>query len=130
MAAVTTVPGPDSWALSTRRPRSPRVATPRGRRTSRTTFLRRRIAIAVLALGVVVVAGQAGAALGSSPLTAPGRRPTASSVKNIVVQPGDTLWGIAQRLAPGQDPRPVVDQLAAVYGDGPLVPGETLHWSR
>jgi Tfp pilus assembly protein FimV len=109
---------------------SPRVATPRGRRTSHTTFLRRRIAIAVLALGVVVVAGQAGAALGSSPLTAPGRRPTASSVGTIVVQPGDTLWAIAERLAPGQDPRPVVDQLAAVYGAGPLVPGETLHWSR
>jgi len=130
MAAVTTVPGPDVWALSTRRTQSPRVATPRGRRTSRTTFIRRRIAIAVLAVGVVVVAGQAGAALGSSPLTAPGRRPTASSVTNIVVRPGDTLWAIAQRLAPGQDPRPVVDQLGAVYGDGPLVPGETLHWSR
>jgi hypothetical protein len=109
---------------------SPRVATPRGRRTSRTTFLRRRIAIAVLALGVVVVAGQAGAALGSSPLTAPGRRPTASSVRTIVVQPGDTLWVIAERLAPGQDPRPVVDELAAVYGNQPLQPGETLHWSR
>jgi Tfp pilus assembly protein FimV len=28
-----------------------------------------------------------------------------------VVQPGDTLWSIAQRVAPGQDPRPVVDRL-------------------
>jgi len=28
-----------------------------------------------------------------------------------VVQPGDTLWSIAHRVAPGQDPRPVVDRL-------------------
>jgi hypothetical protein len=28
-----------------------------------------------------------------------------------VVQPGDTLWSIARRVAPGQDPRPVVDGL-------------------
>ena len=29
------------------------------------------------------------------------------------VKPGDTLWGIARRVAPGRDPRPVVDQLIA-----------------
>ena len=28
-----------------------------------------------------------------------------------VVQPGDSLWSIARRVAPGQDPRPVVDRL-------------------
>jgi LysM domain-containing protein len=28
-----------------------------------------------------------------------------------VVEPGDTLWSIARRVAPGQDPRPVVDGL-------------------
>jgi len=28
-----------------------------------------------------------------------------------VVQPGDSLWSIARRVAPGQDPRPVVDGL-------------------
>jgi Tfp pilus assembly protein FimV len=26
-----------------------------------------------------------------------------------VVEPGDTLWSIARRVAPGRDPRPVVD---------------------
>lgn len=29
------------------------------------------------------------------------------------VKPGDTLWSIARRIAPGQDPRPVVDALIA-----------------
>jgi hypothetical protein len=28
-----------------------------------------------------------------------------------VVEPGDTLWSIATRVAPGRDPRPVVDGL-------------------
>ena len=28
-----------------------------------------------------------------------------------VVEPGDTLWSIARRVAPGRDPRPVVDAL-------------------
>lgn len=27
------------------------------------------------------------------------------------VKPGDTLWGIARRIAPGRDPRPVIDKL-------------------
>jgi Tfp pilus assembly protein FimV len=28
---------------------------------------------------------------------------------HYVVQPGDTLWSIARRVAPARDPRPVVD---------------------
>ena len=44
----------------------------------------------------------------------------------VVVQAGDTLWGIARRLAPGGDVRPVVDRLAAAHGTGPLQPGERL----
>jgi len=129
MTAVTTVPGFEVRVLP-RRLTSPRVATPRSRRTSPTTFRRRRIVAAVLAAGVVVVAGQAGGALGGSPLAAPERRPTASSVQTVVVQPGDTLWAIARRLAPGEDPRPLVDQLAVAHGSGPLLPGQVLRWSR
>lgn len=47
---------------------------------------------------------------------------------SYVVRDGDTLWSIATRLAPGEDPRPVVDAIAATNGvdAGALVPGQTL----
>jgi LysM domain len=34
-----------------------------------------------------------------------------------VVQPGDTLWSIAERLEPNADPRPVVAKLRELTGD-------------
>lgn len=126
MAAVTTVTGHGARAFPMTHPEPVRVATPRTSRTSPTTFRRRRIVTAVLALGVVVVTGQAGAALGGSSLAAPERRPSLTASRTLVVRPGDTLWGIAHRFAPDEDPRPVVDALVAVYGSGPLTPGETL----
>ena len=47
---------------------------------------------------------------------------------SYVVREGDTLWSIARRLAPGTDPRRVVDQLVRANGvdPGSLVPGQTL----
>jgi len=46
----------------------------------------------------------------------------------VVVRPGDTLWLIARRVAPGQDPRGVVDAIVGANGveAGSLVPGQTL----
>jgi hypothetical protein len=126
MAAVTTVTGIGARAFPMTRPEPVRVATPRSSRTSPATFRRRRIVFAVLALGVVVVTGQAGAALGGSSLAAPERRPSLTASRTVVVQTGDTLWAIAHRMAPNEDPRPIVDALVAAYGSGPLIPGATL----
>ena len=61
------------------------------------------------------MAGRAGAALGSDSLAAPGRGP---SVTRYVVHSGDTLWSAAHHLAPGADPREVVDALIDARGDG------------
>jgi nucleoid-associated protein YgaU len=45
-----------------------------------------------------------------------------------VVRPGDTLWSIAERLRPGEDPRPLVDAIERANGisAGDLVPGQSL----
>ena len=133
MAAVTTVPGfgaPMGPAI----PRyAPRGATPRGGRVTPTTYRRRRLAVATLALGLVVVAAQAGAALGGLPLASPERRSTAVPASSgpatgtrVVVRPGDSLWSLAARLAPGEDLRPIVDELSSARGGAPLVPGEVI----
>jgi hypothetical protein len=136
MAAVTTIPGPGVPAIfpSIRR-HAPRGATPRVPRVSRGTYLRRRLAVVGLALGLVVVTAEAGVALGGSPLAAPERHPAAAiltspTVQPVVVRPGDTLWTIAERLAPGEDPRPVVDEVQVARHGAPLEPGETILWPR
>jgi LysM repeat protein len=45
-----------------------------------------------------------------------------------VVEPGDTLWGIATRVAPGTDPGPVIDGIERANGidAGSIVPGQQL----
>jgi Tfp pilus assembly protein FimV len=124
MAAVTTTTGGHLGyrADPTIRPRP---------RASATTYRRRRAAAAGLALVIVLVAAQAGGALGDQPLAVSERRPAFSSAStgvHYVVEPGDSLWSIAEELEPGEDPRPVVDALAEARGDAPLIPGETIVW--
>jgi hypothetical protein len=75
---------------------------------------------------LVLVMAQAGAALGGSALATPERRPAV--LDHTIVRPGDSLWAVAQRLAPGEDPRPVVDALAQARHGEPLVPGERVEW--
>jgi hypothetical protein len=123
MAAVTTHPGFDAPVVA-RHLSVVRDATPRTPRASRATYRRRRLLACALVLGAVVVAGEAGSALGGSPLATPERRPTLSNT--VVVQQGDTLWSLVQRAEPTADPRPIVDALSEARDGAPLVPGETI----
>jgi LysM repeat protein len=52
----------------------------------------------------------------------------ASAPAEVVVVPGDTLWSIAERVAPGRDPRAVVDQLRRINGlpSGEVAAGQRL----
>src|SRR4029453_15428133 len=76
------------------------------------------IALAVALLTVVVTVP--GIALG-------GGRGQAQPTFESVTQPGDTAWGLARRLAPDRDPRPLVDQLLQVNDvHGPLRAGQRL----
>jgi len=117
--------------------RSVRPAQP-VRPVSRATYWCRRAFVAALVVGLVLLMAQAGAALGGSSLATPGRSTTsagasvasasASAVRHTVVRPGDSLWSVASRLAPGSDPRPVVDALSEARNGAPLTPGETVEW--
>ena len=139
MAAVmiTDRPAPPRTHADPAGPRRPRLRvvteptpTPRvrpARRVSAATFRRRRLGALVGVVAVVLLAGRAGAALGSEPLAAPERGP---SVTRYVVHSGDTLWSAAHHLAPNADPREVIDTLIDARGDGPLMPGEVLRWQR
>jgi hypothetical protein len=95
---------------------------------------------AVAALGVLVLALVVAAvsvrtlpaldALAAEPAPAPASAGAATPVVppsgSYVVQPGDTLWSIAESLAPDGDVRPLVDQLAERAGPGPLQAGARL----
>ena len=90
---------------------------PAPRLPDRATRIRRRRLVALLAVVVLALALVSGvravsglAAVDSSP------RPEPISGTEYVVQPGDTLWTIAGRIAPDDDPRAVVDALRAANG--------------
>jgi nucleoid-associated protein YgaU len=129
MTAVLTTPRFESRPAVTPTARrvGPRPVARREARPSSVTRWRRRAVAGAVGLTVLVAAGKAGAALGGSPLAVPERRP---AVTRYVVQPGDSLWAIAERIEPDRDPRPVVDALTTARGDGPLVPGEVVTWQR
>jgi LysM repeat protein len=77
------------------------------------------VAVALLALGVVWLARAA----------APSSPPARPSVPAVVtVQPGDTLWSVAGRVAPDRDPRDEVARLQQRnhIGGADLVPGQQL----
>jgi hypothetical protein len=104
------------------------VAAGSARVISRTTYWRRRAVVAVMVVALLFVMARAGAALGGSTPAAPERHPAHSSAVSTVVQPGDSLWTVAERLAPDDDPRPVVDALSSVRHGTVLTPGETISW--
>jgi Tfp pilus assembly protein FimV len=90
---------------------------------SRTRVRRRRFA--VLATAAVVAgfwAGPVANALDRSPEALP------VSTRTYVVRGGDTLWSIAGRIAPGRDPRALVDAIADAndVAAGSIVPGQRL----
>jgi LysM repeat protein len=84
-------------------------------------------AFAILLATCTVWVQGGGGRTGSAPLTAPGTGRTATVAAHVwVVQPGDTLWGIAQRLEPGADVRPLVDVLSREVHGRPLQVGQRL----
>ena len=100
-------------------------ATPRTR--LRLTVRGRRLLALAAALPVVVALAWAVLGGGSALASFETGAPTAS-FETVTVSTGDTLWSIAEEIAPRADPRDVVDALASLnaVGDAALQVGQKL----
>ena len=102
-----------------RRPRRPggrwraaaRVSPPR---TAARLTRRGRLLVTALTLLLLVSAGVV--LTGGLPATAGTDRPTAVTAQRVTVAPGETLWQIAERVAPGTDPRETVARILDLNG--------------
>jgi LysM domain-containing protein len=134
MVAISVLqPEPDDWygapvegPQTESRPRHG-GRTPARPLPDRATRWRRR-RLAALVAGTLLVLGLVGAIQVAGPLlsSSGGESPASASSgasppvagEVYVVQPGDTLWTVAEAVAPGSDPRPVVDHLRDVNDIG------------
>lgn len=92
-----------------------------GRRNMAPIYRRRR-AVVSLALAALAVS----VSFAMLDTSAAADRPTAENLatpKFVIAAPGDTLWAIAQRIAPDSNITEVVDQLVLMNGDM-ITPGQ------
>ena len=101
-------------------------------RPSAQVYRRRRVvALVVLIVGLALAAQLAGAVITA---VSHGEKMSSSATAVRVVQTsrswtvgeGDTLWRIVSATKPGQDPRPVVDQLSRARHGAPLHIGDKI----
>jgi hypothetical protein len=86
-------------------------------------YRRRRLLAVGAALVLAALLLAAVSALRPAPDTFTGRP---AATVTYVVEAGDTVWSIAEDLAPGADPRPLVDAIAEANGGVDLVVGQRL----
>ena len=75
---------------------------------------RGRLLMTALTLLMLVAAGVV--LTGGLPATAGTDRPAAVTAERVTVGPGETLWQIAERVAPGTDPRETVARILDLNG--------------
>jgi LysM domain len=126
MSSLAVAPATRSTRTDLGRPdRAPRRVARAGRtRTGLRLTRRGRLVVllmflaAVLAVGVFALSGSA---------TGSGERGEPVPVTMVQVESGDTLWSIATRVAPGEDPRDLIDEIEELNSlNGSLPVGERI----
>lgn len=105
-----------------------------GRQLRRTFLVRRVVAAVALAIVALFVLRVGAAVLTAFTAGSGAAGATIDASSPYVVQPGDTLWAVAEGVAPSSDPRQVVEQIvemnradgALSSADAPLRVGQTL----
>ena len=78
--------------------------------TSNVRLTRRGRVVVLGALVSLLLAAFSLGRVGSE--AAPRGTSTSTSMDQTVVRPGESLWAVAKRVAPGHDPRAIIDQIA------------------
>jgi LysM repeat protein len=95
-------------------------------RPSTQVFVRRRLMVAFVFIAVFVgLSAGAGSVLANRG-GAPASTSAVRSATSYVVQPGDTLWSIAQQFHGGASQVNYVDALVAALGDASLQVGQVI----
>ena len=102
------------------------VARNSGQRLAPEVYRARRLAALSLAFAMAVGVLLGVSSIGKQAAASRGDQLDSSNSITITVMPGDTLWGIAERLDPGSDPRSLVHELTTLAGKGVLQPGQSL----
>ena len=124
VGAYRPVSRPASRPAARRSAQHPSLATNAASAPSVATYQRRRLVVlvsAMLFLGVVIAG-----VIGVTGTTAQADQAVAGQSvepRTVVAQPGDTLWAIAQRVAPQANISDLVDQLVRINGDA-IVAGQ------
>lgn len=85
-------------------------------------YRRRRLAVLAVVLGLLLGLASFGRQADATPTA----EAQAAEAVLVVVQPGDTLWTIAESLVHNQDPRPLVAELSEIAGGAFIQPGQLL----
>ena len=86
---------------------------------------RRRALLAMMGLALALLAFPLGG-FGGASHTAESASAAQIHGSTYIVQPGDSLWTIAERVDPKGDPRPLVSEMASKLGSYTVVPGEQI----
>lgn len=103
---------------------APRTARLRPQPSAAVYRRRRLVAAGLAVLLLVSLLNLALFVLGES--ASPSADATPVAELSVVVEPGDTVWSIAESLADGSDVRPVVDALVEANGGPQLAVGDRL----